>query len=78
MVRNRDNAWCCGNDGGVKEAFADLSQWTADERLREAASTGAQGIVSACPACRENLSDAAKDGMKVYDITELIAKAIGK
>mgnify|MGYP000707540502 CR=1 FL=1 len=78
MFRHHDNAWCCGNDGGVKEAFPDLSSWTASERLREAAVTGAQGIVSACPACKENLDEAAKDGMKVYDITELIAKAIGK
>jgi Fe-S oxidoreductase len=78
MVRRRDNAWCCGNDGGVKEAFPESALWTASERLREAASTGAEGIVSACPACKENLKDAAKNGMKVYDITELIAKAIGK
>ena len=78
MVRNRDNAYCCGNDGGVKEAFSEFSLWTAGERLREAASTGAEGIVSACPACKENFNDAAKNGMKVYDITQLIATAIGK
>ena len=78
MVRHHDNAWCCGNDGGVKEAFPDLALWTANERLREAASTGAQGVVSACPACKENFNDAAKNGIKFYDITELIATAIGK
>jgi len=78
MVRHYDNAYCCGNDGGVKEAFPEFSLWTAGERLREAASTGAEAIVSACPACKENFSDAAKNGMKVYDITELIATVIGK
>jgi Fe-S oxidoreductase len=78
MVRNRDNAYCCGNDGGVKEAFSEFSLWTAGERLREAASTGVEGIVSACPACKENFKDAAKNGMKVYDITELIATAVSK
>jgi Fe-S oxidoreductase len=78
MIRNRDNAYCCGNDGGVKEAFSEFSLWTAGERLREAASTGVEGIVSACPACKENFKDAAKNGMKVYDITELIATAVSK
>ena len=78
MVRHHDSAWCCGNDGGVKEAFPDLALWTANERLREAATTGAQAVVSACPACKENFNDAAKNGIKFYDITELIATAIGK
>jgi len=78
MVRHHENAWCCGNNGGVKEAFPEFSLWTAEERLREAATTGAEAIVSGCPACKENFNDAAKDGMKVYDITELIAMAITK
>ena len=78
MVRRRDNAYCCGNGGGVKEAFPDVSSWTVNERLREAASTGAEAIVAACPACKENFEEAAKNGMQVFDITELIAKAIGK
>lgn len=78
MVRHRDNAWCCGNEAGVKEAFPDLALWTVSERLREAAHVGAEGIVSCCPACKENFIDAAKNGMKIYDITELIAMAIGK
>ena len=37
MIRGREQAWCCGNGGGVKEAFPDLSSWTVNERLREAA-----------------------------------------
>jgi len=77
MPRRRENAWCCGAGGGVKEAFPDLALWSARERLREAASTGAEAIVSCCPLGKESFTDAA-DGMKVYDITELIAKAIGK
>ncbi len=78
MLRRRDHAWCCGHEAGVKEAFTDFSLWTAGERLREAATVGAEGIVSACPGCKENFTDAAKKGMKVYDITELIAEAIVK
>lgn len=77
MFRHHENAWCCGSDGGVKEAYPDLASWTAGERLREAAAVGAKAIVSCCPACRDSFSEVA-DGIKAYDITELIAKSIGQ
>ncbi|GAG52019.1 unnamed protein product, partial [marine sediment metagenome] len=76
MPRHHENAWCCGNAAGVKEAFPDLASWSADERLREAGTTGAEAIVSACPGCRDNFSQSAKsNGIKAYDILELVAKA---
>jgi len=78
MIRRRENAWCCGNHGGVKEAYPDFALWTASERLREAATTGAEAIVAGCPGCKENLVAVAKNSMKVYDITELIVQAISK
>lgn len=79
MERNRDNAWCCGYGGGVGTAFKDFSLWTAGERAEEAKLTGAQAIVSCCPHCKDILSQAAeikKTGMRVYDITEIILRAI--
>jgi len=77
MPRRRDQAYCCGAGGGAKEAYPDFALFAASERLREAATTtGAEAIVAACPLCERNFKDAAKDGMKVYDITELIAMAI--
>jgi Fe-S oxidoreductase len=78
MIRHHENAWCCGNEGGVKEAFPDVSHWAARERLKEAASTGAEAIVSACPACKENFSGALMKNLKVYDTVELISMAIAK
>ncbi|MEW6143020.1 MAG: (Fe-S)-binding protein [Chloroflexota bacterium] len=78
MVRHHDNGYCCGADGGVKEAFPDVAISTAAERLAEAAHVGAEAIVTACPYCRGNFNDAKKDGMKVFDITEVMARAIGK
>ena len=77
MYRHHENAWCCGNGGGVREAYPELALWTASERLREASAVGAEAIVSACPACGEILGEVSSDGMKVYDITELIARATG-
>ncbi len=77
MPRRRDQAYCCGAGGGAKQAYPDFALFAASERLREAATTtSAEAIVAACPNCEQNFKDAAKNGMKVYDITELIAQAI--
>lgn len=79
MPRNRELSWCCGAGGGAKSAYPDWAIWTATERLKEAQETGAQAIVSTCPFCRRNLSDAveaSKIPLQVYDLTELVAQAL--
>jgi len=79
MERNRSNAWCAGSCGGTAEAFPDFALWTAGERLEEALATGAEAIVTCSPEAKEILSRAAKEkkaDMAVYDITEIILKAI--
>ncbi len=79
MQRIREYAWCCGAGGGVREAYPEYSGWTAAERIEEAQSTGADALVSACPWCERNLSDAAAAGggsMKVHDIAELALRAV--
>jgi len=79
MERIREYAWCCGAGGGSREAYPDFSSWTAAERIEEAKSTGAEAIVSACPWCERNFIDAinaAGDKMKVFDVTDLVKKAI--
>ncbi len=77
--RMRENALCCGAGGGVRDAFKDFALWTGDERLEEAKAVGTEAVVSCCPYCKENLSEAAdirKENIRVYDITEVILKAI--
>ena len=79
MERIREYSWCCGAGGGVREAYPEFSLWTAEERIAEACATGAEAIVSACPWCERNFMDAVSAGeetMKVYDIVELVNKAI--
>ncbi|MBN1190332.1 MAG: (Fe-S)-binding protein [Dehalococcoidales bacterium] len=79
MERIRERAWCCGAGGGVIDAFPDFAMWTALERIREAKTTGAGAIVTACPWCKKNFSDAIKesgDSLRVYDIIELVEQAI--
>ena len=82
MPRRREFAWCCGAGGGVIDAFPEFSLWTASERIEEAEFTGAQAIVRACPWCERNFSDAISNmqtsgnKMEVFDITELVSKAL--
>jgi Fe-S oxidoreductase len=79
MPRNAENAFCCGGGGGVPDAFPDFSLWTAGQRISEAASTGAEAIISACPFCASSFRkaiDKSKSPMRFYDLTELVAAAI--
>ena len=77
MVRKRENAFCCGAGRGTKEAFPDFALWAAKQRLEEVKAVGAEAIVSTCPWCKENFTQAiGKDGVKVYDIAEIILAAI--
>jgi len=79
MYRIKEYAWCCGAGGGVIDAYPDFAVWTGAERLREAGAVGAEAIVSACPWCKRNFLDAARETgneIKVYDLIELVQKAI--
>ena len=79
MYRIKEYAWCCGAGGGVIDAYPEFALWTGAERLREAGAVGAEAIVSACPWCQRNFLDAAREtdnDIKVYDLIELVEKAI--
>ena len=79
MVRHHEFAWCCGGHGGVPEAYPELTAYAANERLEEVKATGAEGVVSACPYCKQTLQSAANasgEKIQVFDITELIAEAL--
>jgi Fe-S oxidoreductase len=78
MARIKEYAWCCGAGGGVKENNPEFARWTAKERIREAESIGVEAIVTACPGCEKNFSEAIKDegnALEVYDVVELIDQA---
>lgn len=79
MSRRKEFAWCCGAGGGVKETNPDFANWTATERIKEARETGAVALATACPGCESILGAAVResgDGMKVYDIVELLAASV--
>lgn len=79
MTRIKEYTWCCGAGGGVNESNPDFSLWTATERIKEAEATGAEAIATACPWCIKNFNEAIKatrSSLKVYDVVELLEKAI--
>ncbi len=79
MTRIKEYSWCCGAGGGVIDSNPGFAKWTARKRIEEAVSTGAEALVTACPWCEKNFSAALKEsgaGLKVYDIVELVEKAI--
>jgi Fe-S oxidoreductase len=80
MHRIREYSFCCGGGGGVPEAYPDMARKTALHRLEEAADSGAECLVTACPHCRENLGQAQRslqDGLPVVDIVDLVYEASG-
>ncbi|TFF91855.1 hypothetical protein EU545_02770 [Candidatus Thorarchaeota archaeon] len=60
MYRVKGDSFCCGAGGGVKTQFPDMALDTAKERIREAASTGAEVLMTSCPFCVTNFNDAVK------------------
>ena len=80
MERIREWAWCCAAGGGVRTAFPEeMAKWAAGLRLEEAADTGADTLVTACPFCEQNLGESAKAGdygLEVVDILKIVAEAV--
>ena len=75
MERIREYSWCCGAGAGCGETAPEFSKWTASERLDEAASTGADFLITACPWCKNNF-DSVPGGISTMDILELALKAL--
>jgi Fe-S oxidoreductase len=79
MVRIKEYAWCCGAGGGVNESNPEFAGWTAMQRIEEAADTGAEALVTACPWCEKTFNDAIRKSsgkLKIYDAVELLAESI--
>ncbi|TFF98808.1 MAG: (Fe-S)-binding protein [Promethearchaeota archaeon] len=83
MKRNKNNAWCCGAGGGVKSQFPDLAVEISKERIHEAIESGAEILLTSCPFCVGNLTDAynemdseTKENIKVVDLIDFIASRL--
>ena len=74
MPRNGVGSFCCGAGGARMWMEESIGVKVNDERAREAISTGASRVATACPFCNLMLtSSAAKhtEQRKVFDVAEL-------
>jgi Fe-S oxidoreductase len=85
MARNRDNALCCGGGGGGMWLDAHIvahgGERLSDQRVAQAAETGADTLAVSCPYELSRFEDAAKviglEGrLKTRDIIELLAESM--
>ena len=75
MERSRENSRCCGAGGGYKSTYPDFALNIGIERIHDAEATGAEILVSCCPFCVLNLTQAAKkigSNIKVMDLSQVL------
>lgn len=83
MPRNRQDGRCCGGGGGLPALHPELAAEIAARRVRDALGVGAEGIVSGCPSCKDQLRKGARRIPKeergklvVMDIVEVVMAGI--
>lgn len=77
MVWTRELAYSCGEPGGVFPLLhPELSQTMAARVLEEAAKTGADVLITACPAAKTLLQAANRTNLAVRDLAEVVAAAV--
>ncbi len=76
MERNRRWAWCCGGGGGVPEAYPELAQWSAADRMREAGETGAELVLTSSALCQRSFVDLAQAPLPTQDLLDFVCRAL--
>jgi Fe-S oxidoreductase len=76
MKRTRENALCCGGGGGYSIGYKDIADRIGKKRVDEAAATGAQVLLTACPTCKHRLVKNAQNKIEVLDISELLYRTL--
>lgn len=80
MTPNRQFSICCGAGGGLKLLEKDLAVKIASKKIKKVLDMKVDALLSACPFCKYNFMEAIsreKTNLEVYDIVELVVKAIG-
>ncbi len=76
MPRHKRWSWCCGGGGGVPEAFPELAEWNARERLTEATETGAETVLTTSTLCLSSFAHSGAAEPKVRDLLDFVCEAL--
>jgi Fe-S oxidoreductase len=79
MPRNRQRTFCCGAGGARMFMEEKRGRPINEERVREAAGTGADTLAVACPFCTVMLDDGVRETgakLQVVDLATLLSEAV--
>ena len=79
MPRNRERTFCCGAGGARMWMEEKRGRPINQERVREAAATGAETLAVACPFCTVMLDDGVRETgakLQVFDLATLLHEAV--
>ncbi len=81
MERSRNESFCCGAGGGRMWLEENIGTRVNEERVRQAAQTGAKTIATACPFCMTMIEDGLRqmgreEEMKVKDVAEVVLDSL--
>jgi Fe-S oxidoreductase len=82
MPRNKREGFCCGAGGGRMWLEEKIGSRINQNRVDEAAGTGAAVIATACPFCTTMMKDGVnetgrEEKLRVMDVAEVLAQSIG-
>ena len=79
MPRTRDRSYCCGNGGFTRVPHESMAIENETDRFAEAVQTGADLLITSCPACDTAFLDArrrAQADIEVLDLVEWLAQLV--
>jgi heterodisulfide reductase subunit D len=81
MKYTGENSFCCGSGGGVRAFNKELADDASALRVREAKSTGALFLITACPFCERSFRSAQEnkkelDGIVVVNLVDFMAEFV--
>ncbi len=65
---------CCGEGGGLRTNFPEVSKEIAKRRVMEAKEEGADCILTCCPLCYVQLKEVGE--IKVIELSEILQKVL--
>jgi Fe-S oxidoreductase len=80
MERREQRTFCCGA-GGAHMWMEERAKPINEERVRQAAETGAGTLAVACPFCTVMLDDGVRangDELRVADVSTLLAESLSE